>query len=570
MRQFLTQICLFLVFCTPSLAQLSSIQWLRSMRTPANTQFGDVYPLSLSVDKDGNSTILGFFTSTVVFDNGQNLVHGGASSNDHLMILRYNKTGDLLWKSTIIGNGDSVFGENARMGIDNEGNVVVAGRLSVDLLSFGNNITLSRTCIGNCHEIFIAKYNNNGEAQFAKAVQVANNNQHQIAGIDCDAQGNIYMAGLNGGTAITFEDSPNSSTTITNLIPEQQFLAKLNPDGNLIWFRSLEGNSGLAICTILRVSPNGNAYLSGNFGDVPLNFDNNITAIPFSNNNAYIVKYNTAGTPLWTKSLSGEEVDILDMDIDAQEYVHIICDVKNNLQVGGQTIAAIDESNIGTILKVDSLNTTVALEVGYKETSTYPLFTIAVKPSGDFFAAGVFGGEELTVGNTTLPFPIRTDIAVVAGGDTIPTQAVHFGEGGFENIENFNYGRMIGIDGDGFVYILGTFFSGGVIGSFNLFNAGMFLTKLNTGTVGILQPHQKEVFCSIMPNPSTGQFLLQMAQKPTEGWLSVLDMNGKSVFGQPINTEQVILDLNLPNGFYTVTVNDGTIMARNKLVINGK
>jgi hypothetical protein len=98
----------------------------------------------------------------------------------------------------------------------------------------------------------------------------------------------------------------------------------------------------------------------------------------------------------------------------------------------------------------------------------------------------------------------------------------------------------------------------------------MFLAKLNTGTVGILQPHQKEVFCSIMPNPSTGQFILQMAQKPDEGWLSVLDMNGKTVFGRPINTEKMMLDLNLPNGFYTVIVNDGTIMARNKLVINGK
>ena len=569
MRQLLTQICLIFVFCTPSSAQLSSIQWLHSMKTPANTQFGDVYPLSLCVDNDGNSTILGYFTSTVVFDNGQNLVHAGTSSNDHLMILRYNKNGDLLWKSTIIANTNNVFEKNARMGIDNEGNVVVAGRLSVDLLSFGNNITLSRTCIGDCNEIFIAKYNNNGEAQFAKAVLVANNKKHQIAGIDCDAQGNIYVAGLNGGTAITFEDSPNTSTTITNLIPDQQFLAKLNPDGHLVWFRSLEGNSGLAICTILRVAPNGNAYLSGNFEDVPLNFDNNVTAIPFSSTNAYIVKYNTAGTPLWAKSLSGNDIDILDMDIDAQEHAHIVCDVTGNLTVEGQTIVTTDKSYLGTILRVDSLNTAVVLDVSYEESTTFPLFTIAVKPSGDFFAAGVFG-EELTVGNTALPFPTRTDIAVVAGGDTIPTQAVQFGGGGFENIENFNYGRMIGIDGNGFVYILGTFFSSGVIGSFTLFNAGMFLAKLNTGTVGILQPHQKEVFCSIMPNPSTGQFILQMAQKPDEGWLSVLDMNGKTVFGRPINTEKMMLDLNLPNGFYTVIVNDGTIMARNKLVINGK
>jgi hypothetical protein len=569
MRQFLTLLCLFLGFYTQLSAQLSSIQWLHSMKTPANTQFGDVYPLSLSVDNEGNSTILGDYTSTVVFDNGQNLVHSGASTNDHLMILRYNKTGDLLWKSSIIANANNVFDKNARMGIDNEGNVFIAGRLSVDLLSFGNNITLSKACIGDCHEIFIAKYNNNGEAQWAKAVLVPNNKKHQIAGIDCDAQGNIYVAGLNGGTAITFEDSATTTTTITSLIEQQQFLAKLGSDGNLIWFRSLEENSGLATCTILRVSPNGNAYLSGNFEDVPLSFDNNVMAIPFSNTNAYIVKYNTDGTPLWTKSLSGDDVDILDMDIDAQEHAHIVCDVTGNLNVNGQTIAITDKSYLGTILSVDSLNTDIALEVGYEESSTYPLFTIAVKPSGDFFAAGVFG-EKLTVDTTTLPFPTRTDIAVVAGGNTLPIQAVHFGEGGFENIENFNYGRMIGLDGNGYVYILGTYFFGGFIGSFTLNNAGMFLAKLNTGTVGILQPHRKEVFCSIMPNPNTGKFMLQMAQKLDKGWLSVLDMNGKSIFGQPINTEKMMLDLNLPNGFYTLTVNDGTIMARNKLVINGK
>jgi Secretion system C-terminal sorting domain len=568
MRQFLTLICLFLIFSTPSSAQLSSVQWLHTMKTPANTQFGDVYPLSLAVDNGGNCTILGDFTSTVVFDNGAPLVHASTSSaNDHLMILRYDNAGNLLWKSSIIANADNVFDKNARMGIDNEGNVVVAGRLSVDLLSFGNNITLSRTCLGDCYEIFIAKYNNNGEAQFAKAIQVPNNNKHQIAGIDCDAQGNIYVAGLNGGTAITFEDSPISSTTITNLIPDQQFLAKLGSDGNLIWFRSLEENSGLAICTILRVSANGNAYLSGNFEDVPLSFDNIVTAIPFSSTNAYIVKYNTAGTPLWTKSLSGNDVDILDLDIDAQEHAHIICDVKGNLNVDGQTIATTTKSYLGTILSVDSLNTNVALEVSYAEGSTFPLFTIAVKPNGDFFAAGVFG-EELTVGATTLPFPTRTDIAVVAGGNTLPIKAVHFGEGGFENIENFNYGRMIGLDGNGFVYILGTYFSGGFIDTFTLNNAGMFLAKLNTGTVGTKHPHQQEVSASIMPNPNTGSFTLQLAQKPDNGWLSVLDTNGKSVFGASINAEKMILDLNLPNGFYSVTVHDGTIMARNKLVIN--
>ena len=145
MRQFLTLICLFLIFCTPSSAQLSSVQWLHTMKTPANTQFGDVYPLSLAVDNGGNCTILGDFTSTVVFDNGAPLVHASTSANDHLMILRYDNTGNLLWKSSIIANADNVFGKNARMGIDNDGNVVVAGRLSVDLLSFGNNITLSRT-----------------------------------------------------------------------------------------------------------------------------------------------------------------------------------------------------------------------------------------------------------------------------------------------------------------------------------------------------------------------------------------------------------------------------------------
>ena len=568
MRQFLTLICLFLIFSTTAFAQLSSIQWLHTMKTPANTQFGDVYPLNLAVDNGGNCTILGYYTSTVVFEDGDKLVHSGSTNNDHLMIIRYDQMGNLLWKSSIIANANNVFEANARMGIDNMGNVFVAGRLSVDLLNFGNNIILSKTCIGNCHEIFIAKYDNNGAAQWVKSVQVSNNKQHQIAGIDCDAQGNIYVAGLNGGTAITFEDSP----TITGLIENQQFLAKLDPNGNLIWFRSLEENSGLAICTILRVSPTGNAYLSGNFDDVALSFGNNVTAepSPMAFNNAYIVKYSTTGIPLWSKSLSGEGVDILDMDIDAQERAHVVCDVTDSLSTEGQTIAAIitkDRPYLGTILRIDSLNTTVALDVDYKEVSTYPLFTMAVKPNGNFNVAGVFG-EELTVGDITLPDPIKSDISLIAGGENVPIQAVHLGEGGFENIENFYYGSMIGLDKDSFLYMLGTYYQDAVIGSFTLNNAGMFLAKLNTGTVGTKQPHQQEVSASIMPNPNTGSFMLQLAQKPDNGWLSVLDTNGKSIFGAPINAEKMLLDLNLPNGFYSVTVHDGTMMARNKLVIN--
>ncbi len=567
MRQFLTLICLFLIFCTPSSAQLSSVQWLHTMKTPANTQFGDVYPLSLAVDNGGNCTILGDFTSTVVFDNGAPLVHASTSANDHLMILRYDNTGNLLWKSSIIANADNVFGKNARMGIDNDGNVVVAGRLSVDLLSFGNNITLSRTCSGDCYEIFIAKYDNNGAAQWVKSIQVSNNKQHQIAGIDCDAQGNIYVAGLNGGTAITFEDSP----TITGLIENQQFLAKLEPNGNLIWFRSLEENSGLAICTILRVSPNGNAYLSGNFDDVSLSFGNNVTAepSPMPFNNAYIVKYSTTGIPLWSKSLSGEGVDILDMDIDAQERAHVVCDVTDSLSTEGQTIVTLitkDRPYLGTILRIDSLNTTIALDVDYEEGSTFPLFTIAVKPNGDFFAAGVFG-EELTVGATTLPFPTRTDIAVVAGGNNLPIQAAHLGEGGFENIENFYYGRMIGLDGNGFVYILGTFFSGGSIDTFTLSNAGMFLAKLNTGTVGTKQPHQQEVLSSIMPNPNTGSFMLQSSDILENSLLKLTDMHGKTVLEQVVSGQTQQINHNLPNGCYSMSIQNGTQYQTVKVIV---
>jgi Secretion system C-terminal sorting domain len=568
MRQFLTLICFFLILCQPLTAQLSSIQWLHAMRTPANPQFGDVFPLSFSVDTNGNSTILGYYTSTVVFDDGDNLVHSGSASNDHLMLIRYDPMGNLLWKSSIIANASNVFEANVRMSIDNMGNVFVAGRLSVNILNFGNNITLSKTCIGNCHEIFIAKYDNNGVAQWVKSIQVTNNKQHQIAGIDCDAQGNIYVAGLNGGTAITFEDSP----TITGLIENQQFLAKLEPNGNLIWFRSLEGNSGLATCTILRVSPAGNAYLSGNFDDVALSFGNNVTATPspLPVNNAYIVKYSTTGIPLWSKSVSGEGVDILDMDIDAQERAHVVCDVTGSLSTEGQTIAATPTSTrpyLGTILRIDSLNTTVALDVDYEEASTYPLFTIAVKPNGNFNVAGVFG-EELEVGDITLPDPIKSDILVMAGGDNVPIQAVHLGGGGFENIENFYYGSMIGLDKDGFLYMLGTYYQDAVVGTFSLNSAGMFIAKLNTGPVGTLQPRPKEVSASIMPNPNNGSFTIQLEKILDNGILKLTDIHGKTVLEQVFSGQMQQINHNLPNGCYSLSIQNGLQYQTVKVIVS--
>jgi hypothetical protein len=152
------------------------------------------------------------------------------------------------WVRPIGGNGsDSTSG----LAADGSGNVYVAGEIW-GRIRFGQ-IELDSHFD---HDTFLAKYNANGELQWARqlnafSVTIARN-------LAIDANGDVIMSGYFDQTC----DFDNLMVVAHGA--QDVFLAKFNPSGNVIWAESL-GGPGMESPRSLTVDAARNIYLAGSF-----------------------------------------------------------------------------------------------------------------------------------------------------------------------------------------------------------------------------------------------------------------------------------------------------------------
>jgi hypothetical protein len=562
MRQFLTFSAFLFFFPQSAVAQLSDIQWLRTLITPDNLSVGDVFPHGIETDANNNITLLATYVSSVNFDNGSSLEHGGFDDEDRVMILRYNSDGDVLWKNTIKASNSNeydIFGRQVRIGVDNGGNVYVAGRLKSPELDFGNGVVLNKNCGGLCEEIFIAKYDNNGIPQWVNRIGAPNGAFNQIAGIDCDSEGNVIVGGLSGGTSLTYNDS-----TYTGLKKDHQFLLKLTANGDALWLNAPPTSSGQVLCRAVRTGPDGSVYVSGDYF-TSINLGNGLTKASFGIHNAYVAKYNRNGVPQWVHGLTGQDVDILDMNIDEQGTAFLSCDSGSSISFDGTPLVNANASFVGTMLKADSTTATVLFQINYDNGEIYPVMTNAVRPDGSaYYAAGVYGFD-IAIGNIVLSSEGNSDLLVVEGKDTTLTP-VSFGGNKAEAIENFDYGSAIALDQNGYLYVVGFNAPDGRIGTFELDNAGIFVAKLNTGTVGTSTPVVQTAH--IAPNPTTGAFRVRvpgLAGQPAQ--CTITSAEGRVMLRQAITQEEFWVQASLPAGSYQMTIRSAEKVWRQQLAV---
>ncbi|MEM7371997.1 MAG: SBBP repeat-containing protein [Bacteroidota bacterium] len=129
-------------------------------------------------------------------------------------------------------------------------------------------------------DAFIAKMDPNGEVLWATRFGGTSYDQGQA--ISTDIAGNSYVSGYFIGTA-TFGDPANPDTTLTSGsgFSTAVFIAKISPDGQLLW-ATRAGGGGFARAEGISLDDSGNSYFTGyfsgttTFGD-PNNPDTTIT-----------------------------------------------------------------------------------------------------------------------------------------------------------------------------------------------------------------------------------------------------------------------------------------------------
>jgi len=123
-----------------------------------------------------------------------------------------------------------------------------------------------------------------------------------IFSICADQAGNSYITGYFNGASVTL-----GSFTLTNAGSYDMFVAKYDPDGNVLWARSAGGNNsddGFGIA----VDAAGNVYVGGSFQSSSITFGSTTLTLT-GTISFYLVKYDPNGSVIWVKSPTGGAVN---------------------------------------------------------------------------------------------------------------------------------------------------------------------------------------------------------------------------------------------------------------------
>ncbi len=343
------------------------------------------YGTGITTDEMGNVYLIGYYNSPTITFGNYTLTSSGGSD---ICIVKYDPNGNVLWAKS--ANGSTA--EDCGTGIttDATGNVYLTGYFYSHTLTF-DDITLTNNTIG-VSDLFIAKYDSNGNVIWAR--RAGGNSEDAGMSITTDIAGSIYITGHFFSPTITFGDI---TLTKTNDSYRNVFIAKYNPNGNVIWAK----NTGEAYGTSITTDAESNIYITGAFSGPTISFGNT-TLTNNGVSNVFIAKYDSSGNVIWAKSAGGYNTDNGNgISTDATDNVYLIGDfTSETINFGNITLTNNGASNV-FIAKYDSSGNVIwAKNVG-SGYGTDNGNSISTDVAGNAYLIGSFTSL-LTFNNTTL------------------------------------------------------------------------------------------------------------------------------------------------------------------------
>lgn len=180
------------------------------------------YGNGLAVDSAGDVLLTGYFVSKIDFGGGT--VSGVAGMDAFLVKLDTN--GKHVWSK---GFGAPAAQIANKVATDSADNVLFTGQFQ-GTMSFGGGDLQS----AGLNDIFLVKLDADGNHVWSWSF--GDKADQQSLGLAVDASNNILLTGANGGT-VDFGDG-----ALTSLATYDAYLAKLGPDGQALWSRSIGGD----------------------------------------------------------------------------------------------------------------------------------------------------------------------------------------------------------------------------------------------------------------------------------------------------------------------------------------
>ena len=306
-----------------------TFQWVKSYGGSTGNDLGR----DVVVDSNDNVIMLGTFRGTVNFDSGDGGGVVNYTSNDYdVFLIRLNSSGiwQSVWRTENSGSADG-----RALAIDSNNVTYLTGSFS-GTVKFGDDTYTA----ANSNDLFIHKIDTYTLGALQPTYTSNIDTTQKAKGISVDSSGNIYATG-------TFQNTVNFGGGNITTSGMDIYLLKLNSSLAFQWvkrFASDDGAAGQAFGTAIAVDDDGNVYSVGQIGG---NYNlGGQAVVSGSNNDAYIVKYDSSGTFQWSKTFGGGSVmdahdKVQDIVIDSNDFIITAGQISSNANfstVGGNTI----------------------------------------------------------------------------------------------------------------------------------------------------------------------------------------------------------------------------------------
>lgn len=281
---------------------------------------GNVYVIGTSLE--AAVTIFAQDNTTTAFS----LRHAGGGDT---FVVKYDTLGTPLWARRL--GGTTIHADQGNgIAVDPFGNVYVTGTFHDQGITMfaANDIDTAFTtgATGTGFDGYVAKYNATGTPLWLR--RIGGGNTDAPFGIAVDSVGGVFVCGYTQGTVNVFNAAGTAEFTLTLTTTIEGFVVKYDTDGVPKWARRLVRLSVTA--RAITVDSTGNAYIIGfynNGGLFTANGGTTTVTLPTSgdSDNAFLVKYDTNGEPLWARAMNGTNTNMFfGISLDSSNNIYIV------------------------------------------------------------------------------------------------------------------------------------------------------------------------------------------------------------------------------------------------------
>ena len=476
-------------FASPAIPSGNPL-WFKTINSPSSS----VYVQSIATDQNGNVNICGQYQSTSAFSIGNNKSLP-ISTQQAAFIIQYDSSGTPQWFNVVDG---ASFDYGQSVATDSVGNVYFGGHyISSSSITIGNGFTLPSST-GSGYDVFLIKYNSTGLAQWAKSIRGSSSDLGEH--VATDSSGNVYLTGRYSSTSTI---SIGNGLTIPISSGVDAFIIKYNTFGTPLWFKTINGTSsdyGMSVAT----DSNGNVYIGGYYNSTSTVSLGSGLSLPISStNDAFIVKYDTYGAPLWFKTINGTNSDYGE---------NLATDSDGNVYFSGQYLPSTSTISLGNGLSLPANSSTTgrdAFIVKYDSSGNALWFKtlvgsnivyahgVATDSDGNVYIGGLYDSTSTVSLGSGLSLPASTgqDIYIVKYDSTGNLLQYNTIDG-----TNYGYAYSVATDSNGNVYIGGRYNSTSTVS----LGSGLSL-PISTGQDGFIIKYNFPVGVGVFLNGNTGR-----------------------------------------------------------------